>query len=269
MLAEQLWLYGGLALYFVAAAAAVAGGLRGARSFRLPIGLIGAALAAHGVAIVLRWMRLDHGPYVNLFEILSSNVFTLHAAVLVVCLLVPQIRPSLATVLPVLQILVAWILIAPPVDGAAPVTYQTIWLAIHVWLGKIFLGCVVVAVGVGLVVLLRRVRPGRVFPSMPNDLALDELIYRLVFVGFVFESLMLVAGAIWAQDAWGRYWAWDPLETWAFVTWLAVAAYLHLRVTRRPSPAVGAVIVIAIFVIAFSTFFGMPFVSTAPHKGAI
>lgn len=269
MLAEQAWLYAGLALYFVAAAAAVAAALRGARDYRLPMGLVGAALAAHGLAISLRWIRLDHGPYVNLFEILSSNVFTLHAAVLLACLLVPQIRPSLATVLPVLQILVAWILFAPPVDGAAPVTYQTIWLAIHVWLGKIFLGCIVVAVGVGLVVLLRRLRPGRILPSMPNDLALDELVYRLVFVGFVFESLMLVAGAIWAQDAWGRYWAWDPLETWAFVTWLAVVAYLHLRVTRRPSPAVGAAIVIAIFVVAFSTFFGMPFVSTAPHKGAI
>lgn len=269
MPAEQLWLHAALVLYFMAAAAAVAAALRGVARYRLPMGLVGAALAAHGAAIVLRWIRLDHGPYVNLFEILSSNVFTLHAAVLLACLWLPQIRPSLATVLPVLQILCAWILVAPPIDGAAPVTYQTIWLAVHVWLGKIFLGCVLVAVGVGLVVLLRRLWPGRVFPSMPNDLALDELIYRLVFVGFIFESLMLVAGAIWAQDAWGRYWAWDPLETWAFVTWLAVVAYLHLRVTRRPSPVVGAVMVVAIFAIAFSTFFGMPFVSTAPHKGAI
>lgn len=269
MTAEQIWLYSGLALYLAAAIAAVAGAVRGSRAYGLPMGLVGAALVAHGAAIALRWIRLDHGPYVNLFEILSSNVFTLHAAVLLACLLLPRIRPSLATVLPVLQVLVAWILAVPPVDGEAPVTYQTVWLAIHVWLGKVFLGCMVVAVGVGLVILSRRLLPGRIFASMPNDLALDELVYRLVFTGFVFESLMLVAGAIWAQDAWGRYWAWDPLETWSFITWLAVVSFLHLRVVRRPSPAVGAVLVVGIFAIAFSTFFGMPFVSTAPHKGAI
>ncbi len=267
MAAEYLWLNAGLALYLAATIAAVALALRGSQAWRLPMSILVLALAAHGVAVVLRWQRLDHGPYVNMFEILSSNVLSLHAAVLAGCLLIPRIRPSLAAALPVLQVLVAWLFVVEPVDSAAPVTYQTFWLAVHVWLGKVFLGCVLVAVGVSLVVLLRRFGPA--FPGMPGDPALDELIYRMVFVGFVFESLMLAAGAIWAQDAWGRYWAWDPLETWSFVTWLAVTGYLHLRITRRPSPAVGAAMVVTIFAIAFWTFFGIPFVSVAPHKGAI
>lgn len=269
MPAEAPWLYGAMGLYLLAALAAVVETLRGGRRYRLPLLLLALALAVHGVAIVERWQRVGHGPYVNLFEILSSNVWSLHLAVLVACILLPRIRASLAAVLPVLQVLVLWLLVTPPVESAAPVTYATVWLAVHVWLGKIFLGCVVIAVGLSLVVLLRRRWGERTLPSMPASGALDELAYRFVIVAFLFQSLMLVAGAIWAQDAWGRYWAWDPLETWAFITWLAVIGYLHLRVTRRPAPALGAVMVLGIFALAFSTFFGMPFISTAPHKGAI
>lgn len=266
---EFPWLYGGLALYGGAAAWAGFLALREKRSFGVPLALVAMALLCHGVAILLRWDRLGHGPYVDLFEILSSNIWSLHLAALLSALLLPPIRASLAVSLPLLQILVLWLLVVPARDSAAPVTYDTIWLAVHVWLGKAFLGLIVVAVGVSLVVLLRGLRGAQTFRAMPNNAALDELIYRLVLVAFLFESLMLVAGAIWAQDAWGRYWAWDPLETWAFVTWLCVIGYLHLRFLRRPAPIVGALLVLGIFAIAFSTFFGMPFISTAPHKGAV
>ena len=267
MAAELYWLYAGLGLYSAATAAAIAVVLRRSAYYSVPLAILGLAMVVHGIAIAIRWDRLDHGPYVNLFEILSSNVFSLHAAILAGCLLIPRIRPALAAALPVLQILVIWLFVTEPVQSELPVTYQTVWLSVHVWLGKLFLGCTLVALSVSLVVLLRRVT--QIFEVMPNDQALDELIYRAVFFAFILDSMMLVAGAVWAQDAWGRYWAWDPLETWSFVTWLAIVAYLHLRVTRRPSPPVGATIVVAIFIIAFWTFFGIPFVSTAPHKGAI
>jgi ABC-type transport system involved in cytochrome c biogenesis permease subunit len=85
----------------------------------------------------------------------------------------------------------------------------------------------------------------------------------------VFETLMLIVGAVWAQDAWGRYWAWDPLESWAFFTWVALALALHARATLRPTPARFAVWLMVVFAIAFLTFFGVPFISTAPHKGAV
>jgi len=268
MLDDGLWLPLALGLYLGATVAAALAAWRGGASYRLPMALVTAALVVHGVALALRWMRLGHGPYVDLFEVLSSNIWSLHFAVLLGCLLVPRIRPMLAAALPVLQVLVLWLLVVPAGDTAAPVTYGTIWLPIHVTLGKVFLGCAAIATGLSLVVLLRRRAP-RAFAALPGDASLDELAYRFVLVAFIFESLMLVAGAIWAQGAWGRYWAWDPLETWSFVTWLAVIGYLHLRAVRRPSPALAALCVIVIFVLAFSTFFGMPFVSTAPHKGAI
>ncbi len=267
MFADGAWLPISLGLYLAAALAAAVSAARSGK-FQMTIMLLAVALTTHSVAISLRWLRLDHGPYVDLFEVLSSNIWSLHLAVLIGCLAVPRIKASLATVLPVLQVLVVWLLFVPEHDTLAPITYGTIWLPVHVTLGKIFLGCAVLAVGLSLVVLVRHSGFGE-FGTLPGNRALDELAYRFILVAFIFETLMLVAGAIWAQDAWGRYWAWDPLETWAFVTWLSVAAYLHFRAIRRPTPALNAVFVLGIFVVAFSTFFGMPFVSTAPHKGAI
>jgi len=268
MLDDGPWLPAALALYLCATVVAVFPRQRRADAYRAPLLLLVAALSVHSVAIALRWVRLEHGPYVDLFEVLSSNIWSLHLAVLIGYFLVPRIRPALTATLPLLQVLVLWLLVVTPSDAAAPVTYATVWLPVHVALGKVFLGCAVVATGLSVAILLRR-RAKRAFAALPGDAALDEIAYRFVLVGFIFESLMLVAGAIWAQDAWGRYWAWDPLETWAFVTWLAVIAYLHLRARLKPTPALGALMVIGIFVLAFSTFFGMPFVSTAPHKGAI
>ena len=95
------------------------------------------------------------------------------------------------------------------------------------------------------------------------------LAYRLVAISFLFQTLMLVVGAIWAQDAWGRYWAWDPIETWSFLTWVSVLYYLHARKQIKGSQLKSAAIVLCIFVLAFLTFFGVPFVSESPHKGMV
>ena len=67
--------------------------------------------------------------------------------------------------------------------------------------------------------------------KLPSLEALDQLSYRLVALVFPLWTFSVIAGAIWAEAAWGRYWGWDPKETWAFITWVAYAAYLHARVT--------------------------------------
>ncbi len=66
---------------------------------------------------------------------------------------------------------------------------------------------------------------------LPSLESLDQLTYRLVAFVFPLWTFAVIAGAIWAESAWGRYWGWDPKETWAFITWVAYAAYLHARVT--------------------------------------
>ncbi len=179
-------------------------------------------------------------------------------------------RPAAAVVMPVLFLLMGWLLVTRPDAGHLPPTYHTAWLYVHVVLGKIFLGAVLVAVGISGIILLRGagIALSR-FAALPADARLEDLAFRFMIVGFVFQTLMLIAGAIWAQDAWGRYWAWDPLETWAFMTWLALAFFIHLRATTKIAPHVCATAVMTVFVLAFLTFFGVPFISTAPHKGAI
>lgn len=269
MSTEVQILTAGLLLYSVATLVAVGGELRRRPSARAVLAVMVLALLVHGAAIVMRWQRLEHGPYVNLHEVLSSNVWSLHLALLLGCLALPRFQPVLAASLPILQILVVWLLTVEPVDAPMPVTYETVWLPVHVWVGKIFLGLVTLALGGAVVVLLRWRLPRPVFSRLPESRVLEDLCFRLVLLAFVFECLMLVAGAAWAQDAWGRYWAWDPLETWSFLTWLLVAGFLHVRMTFKLRPEVSALLIVAIFMVAFATFFGMPFISTAPHKGMV
>ena len=265
---EQGILTAALVAYTLAALISVVDARRDKGEQSMALVVMTLALILHTAAIALRWQRLDHAPYVDLFEILSSNVWSLHVAVLIACVTLPYLRPALATALPILQVLVVWLFVTEAVDHPAPVTYDTIWLPVHVSFGKLFLGCLVIAVMLGAVVAVRRF-DRRAFASMPNCQTLDDVAYQFVLLAFLFESLMLVAGALWAQDAWGRYWAWDPLETWAFLTWLAAAGYLHFRALQKPSPQLSSLLVFGVFAIAFLTFFGVPFLSTAPHKGAI
>ncbi len=234
----------------------------------LPIALLTGALGCHTASIAYRWERLGHGPYVDMFEILSSNVWSLHLAALLVFLFLPRLLPALATTLPLLSILTVWMWAVPVKDTLAPVTYATIWLPIHVVLGKFFLGLVTPATGIGLAVICRDWIGAR-FSSLPDSASLEKNIYRLLLIAVVFQSLMLIAGAAWAQNAWSRYWAWDPLESWAFVTWTATLLYLHMRPRSTSQALLGAWFSLLIFCLAFYTFFGVPFISTSPHKGAI
>jgi ABC-type transport system involved in cytochrome c biogenesis permease subunit len=265
---EQTLHQTGLAVYLLAALAAI-GALRRRDLSWLSMLLVAAGLLVHGAGIVLRWQRLDHGPYVSLFEFLSSSVWSLHAALLLVVLIVPRWRPTLALSLPVADILVVWLMTVAAKDTLMPVTYDTIWLPFHVWLGKAFLGLVLAALGGALLILLRKTFKSSLPPFGPPDDELDSLSWKLIRYAFAFETMMLIAGAAWAQDAWGRYWAWDPLETWSFITWLAVGGSLHFRLTRQVSPVWSAALIVLIYLVAFSTLFGIPFLSTAPHKGMV
>lgn len=228
------------------------------------------ALAALAVGIAVRWERLGHGPFLNMFEILASSLLSLGVAWRLASWKLPVLRDSAPVVLSLLAVMGAWLLAVNPADTHLPATYEMPVLWFHVALGKIFLACALVATGLAGVLLSRATARGRRwFARMPANAMLDALAWRFMLAALVFESLMLIAGAVWAQDAWGRFWAWDPLETWAFITWLALAAAVHARITWQVGPRTGALLIAAVFVIAFLTFFGVPFISLAPHKGAV
>lgn len=270
MMNELSLLWAALVAYVIAGSAAIFSVVWQRRPERTVLVFMLLGLLLHTASIALRWDRLGHGPYLTLYEILSSNIWSLMLAFAVAYWRIPLIRASAAVVMPILFIMMGWLMMSNPGEAHMPPTYHTVWLFIHIGFGKVFLGATIVAVGLAGVILARRSAFGLSrFQRLPADDRLDELAYRCMAIGFIFESLMLVAGAIWAQDAWGRYWAWDPLETWAFLTWLTLGISLHLRITYRLSPRVGALLVLAVFVVAFLTFFGVPFISTSPHQGAV
>lgn len=263
-------LWAALLVYVTAGSVSIIAVVLRRRPDRTVLALIALGLVLHTVSIALRWERLGHGPYITMFEILSSNIWSIMLIFSLAYWRLPPIRPSAAVVMPILFMVMGWLLMTSPVEGHLPATYHTTWLFIHIGFGKVFFGAVMVAVGISGVILARRTAYGAGrFEHLPADKHLGELAFRCMAIGFIFETLMLIAGAIWAQDAWGRYWAWDPLETWAFLTWLVLAFSLHARFTYTLSPRAGSLLVLAVFVVAFLTFFGVPFISTSAHKGAV
>ncbi len=113
---------------------------------------------------------------------------------------------------------------------------KSTWLAIHVSAAIISGGVFLLANCVAATYLiLDRMESKGARPEwakrLPSLETLDQLAYRLVAFVFPLWTFAVIAGAIWAENAWGRYWSWDPKETWAFITWVAYAAYLHARVT--------------------------------------
>jgi cytochrome c-type biogenesis protein CcsB len=119
-----------------------------------------------------------------------------------------------------------------------PPSLQSYWLIIHVFVAT--LGTAFFAIGAGLslvqLVQARREAGGlpafRFLDTFPNSVKLETLAYRVVVVGFIFWTFTLMAGAIWAQHAWGRYWGWDTKEVWTFIIWTIFAGYIHARATR-------------------------------------
>lgn len=256
--------------YSVATAVLVAGFVFKRRPERFLLGLISISTFLHTLAIGTRWVRLDHVPVIGPFEALSANVWGLMVAVTIGYWRLPKLRAFAVLVMPIVMMIMAWMLLKSKADTYPPATYDTIWLFVHIGFIKVFFGCAFIALGISGVVLLRGAGLGvKRFSELPDDKTLDERAYRFMALALIFDTLGVVAGAIWAQDAWGRYWSWDPLETWSLITWLTIGMTLHARASFRTSPLINGLMTLGVFVIAFFTFFGIPFVSTAMHKGQI
>jgi cytochrome c-type biogenesis protein CcsB len=119
---------------------------------------------------------------------------------------------------------------------------QSYWLSIHVTAMTLATGIFFVAAVLGAVYIAvdrhnRRVAAGRAEPGngivrrLPGIEQIDRLTYRTIVFGFPVWTFGVITGAIWADEAWGRYWGWDPVETWAFITWVLYASFLHARAT--------------------------------------
>ncbi len=263
---ETLLVWSGTAAYGIAAILTFirSGGTVRYQAWAHSLLWLGVILLA--LAITLRWVENGQGPFMTLYEVLISSGFSLGLVYALAISLFAEVRRGMMIALPFLFMLTIWASGLSTDVVPLPPTFDNFWLWIHLFSGKLFLGSLLAAVSLAGALLLQNNRAGQ---SDAEVQKLDGLVWRLASVAFVFDSFMLLAGAVWAHIAWGRYWAWDPLETWAFITWLSLGMLLHARLTFRMPLWLGWAASVLVFVIAFLTFFGVPFLSHTAHKGVM
>ena len=251
-------------------------------------GRLGAATAriglfAHTAALILRWvasyqMGMGHAPLSNLYESLIFFAWSIMALYLIV-----EWRTksrSLGTfVVPVAFLCMAFASLSPNISSRIqPLipALQSNWLTSHVITCFMGYAAFTVAFATGLMALLkgmeRRARTGdgsaiygkNANPSPMNFIRLipapgilDELIYQSTVLGFVFLTIGIMTGSIWAHYAWGAYWSWDPKETWSLITWLVYAVMLHARHVRGWRGQRMAVMAIIGFICVLITYIGV------------
>jgi cytochrome c-type biogenesis protein CcsB len=99
--------------------------------------------------------------------------------------------------------------------------------------------------------------PGETHGRLPSAATLDRVAYRFIAFGFPIWTFGVICGAIWAQQAWARYWGWDPKETWSFITWVIFAGYLHARATSGWKGRRAAVVALVGFVSLLVTYYAV------------
>jgi cytochrome c-type biogenesis protein CcsB len=139
--------------------------------------------------------------------------------------------------------------------------YMSNWLFIHIGFSWFAWGCFVVATVLAVAFLLKgRARgQGRVLRMFPSRDVMDELMLKMILFGFICQGLMIIAGAIWAHQLWGRYWGWDPIETWSLVCWMTYGLVLHLRLMMNWKGAKFAIPVILALATAIISLWGIGF----------
>lgn len=227
-------------------------------------------LAAHGATIGIRWVEAGHGPYLGFYEIASLMAFLTVLALAGLVWRYPGFVPAGAAVMPVAFLMLGGTMFvshqAEPISGAL----AGLWLVIHVAFANLAYGSYALVFALSAGFLMRDYgREGgnlkRLLDRLPDQDIIDGLTYRFVAAGFVFQGIMIASGAIWANEAWGRYWGWDTMEIWSLIAWAVYAIYLHLRLTLGWHGRRAAwVAVIALPVIVFSLL-GVPLVYKSIH----
>jgi cytochrome c-type biogenesis protein CcsB len=224
--------------------------------------------------LVTRGLATDRLPWGNMYEFGTAVVLVAVVAYTVLALRTQVLRHMGAFVLaPVVLAMVGigLFLYAP----AAPLVaaLRSSWLAIHVTSAILGFGVFLVSGIASLLYLLRARHEARgvddgtsVLGRLPAAATLDRVAHRTAVFGFPIWTFAVIAGAIWAESAWGRFWGWDPKETWSFIAWVVYAAYLHARTTAgwRGRPAAW-VNVVGLVVMVFNLLF-VNLVSTGLHS---
>ena len=256
--------------------AAAGGPLLAERTGRAGVALVYLGIALLFGCIVLRGLATSRAPWGNMYEFINLTSFCGLAAAAVV-LRKQQYRALWVFVLlPVLVLLTVsgkWLY-----THAAPVmpALQSYWLPIHVSVVSLGSGVFLVGGVASILFLLKTSRfaeqgtgaLARVVAKLPDAQTLDRIAYRTTIFGFPVFGFGVIFGAIWAEEAWGRYWGWDPKETVSFIAWVIYAAYLHARSTAGWRDRKAAWINVAGFVAMVFNLFFINLVTVGLHSYA-
>ena len=213
---------------------------RSARSDRLgrvAVSLTVLAFGLHLGAVVARGLSAERAPWGNMFEFSVTGALAVTGVFLV--LLTRQRIRYLGTfvVLPVLLTLGLAVTVLYTESAQLVPALKSVWLVIHVSAAIIASGLLTIGFAQTICFLVQDrlerspARPASFFDRLPSAAVLDRSAYRMHAFAYPIWTFAVIAGAIWAENAWGRYWGWDPKETWAFITWMVYTAYLHARAT--------------------------------------
>ena len=237
-----------------------------------------AALAVQLAGIILRWWEsyqigYGHAPLSNLYE---SLVFAAWAIMLIYLIMEHRTKQRALGVFPALFAFLAMAYasfstgVNSKIQPLLP-ALKSNWLIAHVV--TCFIGYAAFAVSFGISILYitresKRDISGSTQSLLPDLRQLDEINYQMVLFGFLWLSLGIITGSVWADLAWGAYWSWDPKETWSLITWLIYAALLHARTMKGWRGNRVAWLSIIGFGCVLFTYFGVNFLLGGLHSYA-
>ncbi|WP_209707044.1 c-type cytochrome biogenesis protein CcsB [Leucobacter exalbidus] len=215
---------------------------RRSRAIRIGFSLTVLGFLFHLAATVLRGIGAERVPWANMYEFALTATCAVVLVFLVVQFVVDlRFLGALVTGMTILFLGVTklnfYVAIVP-----LPPALDSYWLVIHILVAVLAVAFLTLSFGLSIVQLIQAKREARIasgepgaanyMASLPNAVRLEDLSYRIAIIGFVFWTFTLIAGSIWAEAAWSRYWGWDTKEVWTFVIWVLYAGFIHARATR-------------------------------------
>lgn len=215
---------------------------RRSRALRIGFALTVVGFAFHLAATIMRGIGAGRVPWANMYEFALTATCSIVLIFLIVQFFVDvRFLGALITGMSVLFLGVTKVNYYVAIVPLQP-ALDSYWLVIHILVAVLAVGVFTLSFGLSVLQLLQHRRETRemageptglgFMATLPNAVRLEDLAYRLAIIGFVFWTFTLIAGSIWAEAAWSRYWGWDTKEVWTFVIWVLYAGFIHARATR-------------------------------------
>jgi len=256
---ESLCFYGALGLYFAAMVLYLAFFLgKNEKLGRVATYVLWGGFILHSLALVSRGLGAQRVPLSNQYEFATSFAWGI-ALVYLIFERRYSFRAMGAFVAPVILLIIGYAAMQNKDVRPLMPALRSLWLTFHVATAVVSYGAFGVAFGVSGMYLLRDrfQEDDFIQRHLPTLGKLDMISYRAVASGYFFLTLVIITGAIWAESAWGRYWAWDPKETWSLITWIIYAIYLHMRIVKGWSGKKAAVFALIGFICVLFTYVGV------------